>query len=260
MTPIPQAADVVVAGGAAMGSSVAYHLLADPAFSGRVVVVEKDPTYRLSASALSAASIRQQFSSAVNIRISLYGITFLRSIAEHLTVDGERPEIGLREGGYLYCATEAGAGVLRENQALQAEEGADILYLKPEELSARFPWLRVDDLAAGTWGRSGEGWFDGWGLLQALRRKARTLGAHYVTGEVTRVERDGERVVAVHLTDGTRIVCGALVNCAGSGGARLAELAGVPIPVAFVATLVITAVIAVVNGANRAGIAINRRH
>jgi glycine/D-amino acid oxidase-like deaminating enzyme len=197
-----------------------------------VVVVEKDPTYRLSASALSAASIRQQFSSAVNIRISLYGITFLRSIAEHLTVDGERPEIGLREGGYLYCATEAGAGVLRENQALQAEEGADILYLKPEELSARFPWLRVDDLAAGTWGRSGEGWFDGWGLLQALRRKARTLGAHYVTGEVTRVERDGERVVAVHLTDGTRIACGALVNCAGSGGARLAELAGVPIPVA----------------------------
>ena len=120
MTPLTDAtADVVIVGGAAMGSSVAYHLLADPGFSGRVVVVEKDPTYRRSASALSAASIRQQFSSPVNIRISLHGIAFLRAVGEHLAVDGERPEIGLREGGYLYCATAAGASVLRENHALQ---------------------------------------------------------------------------------------------------------------------------------------------
>ena len=67
-----------------MGSSTAYHLLADPAFKGRVVVIEKDPTYQLSASALSAASIRQQYSSAVNIRISLYGIQFLREIGDRL--------------------------------------------------------------------------------------------------------------------------------------------------------------------------------
>ena len=53
-------ADVVIVGGAVMGSSTAYHLLADSGFKGRVIVVEKDPTYQLSASALSAASIRQQ--------------------------------------------------------------------------------------------------------------------------------------------------------------------------------------------------------
>src|SRR3712207_2058343 len=94
--------DVVIAGGAGIGSSAAYHLLADPAFGGRVLVVERDPTYRRSASALSAASIRQQFSTAVNIRISLHGIAFLRSVGEHLAVDGERPDIGLKEGGYLY--------------------------------------------------------------------------------------------------------------------------------------------------------------
>ena len=120
-------ADVVIVGGAVMGSSTAYHLLADPGFKGRVIVIEKDPTYQLSASALSAASIRQQYSSAVNIRISLYGIQFLRNIGDYLGVDGDRPEIGLREGGYLYCASEAGASILAENQALQAAEGADIL-------------------------------------------------------------------------------------------------------------------------------------
>jgi FAD-dependent oxidoreductase domain-containing protein 1 len=224
-------ADIVIVGGAVMGSSTAYHLLANPGFKGRVIVIEKDPTYQLSASALSAASIRQQYSSAVNIRISLYGIQFLRSIGDHLSVDGDRPEIGLKEGGYLYCATEAGASVLAENQALQASEGADILYMDPPALKARFPWLNVDDLKAGTWGRSGEGWFDGWGLLQAFRKKARSLGADYVKGEVAEVEREGAKIVAVRLKDGTRIACGTLINCAGSGGRALAALAGLNIPV-----------------------------
>jgi glycine/D-amino acid oxidase-like deaminating enzyme len=224
-------ADVVIVGGAVMGSSAAYHLLADTGFKGRVIVVEKDPTYQLSASALSAASIRQQYSSAVNIRISLYGIQFLRSIGDHLAVDGERPEIGLWEAGYLYCASDAGAPVLAENQALQAAEGADILFLQPDELKSRFPWLNVEDLAAGTWGRSGEGWFDGWGLLQAFRKKARSLGAEYVKGEVAEVERDGGAVTAVRLKDGTRIACGTLVNCAGSGGRAIAAMAGLDIPV-----------------------------
>ena len=224
-------ADVVIVGGAVMGSSTAYHLLSDPGFKGRVIVIEKDLTYQLSASALSAASIRQQYSSAVNIRISLYGIQFLRSIGDHLAVDGDRPEIELKEGGYLYCASEAGAHVLVENQALQAAEGADILLLDPAALKARFPWLNVEDLEAGTWGRSGEGWFDGWGLLQAFRKKARSLGAEYVKGEVAEVEREGGRIVAVRLKDGTRIACGALVNCAGSGGRALAAMAGLEIPV-----------------------------
>src|SRR5215207_5449428 len=119
--------DVVIAGGAVMGSSVAYHLLADRAFRGRVLVVERDPTYRRSASALSAASIRQQFSTAVNIRISLHGIAFLREIGDRLAVGSERPDVGLREAGYLYRATAAGAGILAENHALQQAEGADIL-------------------------------------------------------------------------------------------------------------------------------------
>jgi glycine/D-amino acid oxidase-like deaminating enzyme len=114
---------------------------------------------------------------------------------------------------------------------LQAAEGADILLMDPDALKARFPWLNVEDLSAGAWGRSGEGWFDGWGLLQAFRKKARSLGAEYVKGEVAEVERDGHRVVAVRLKDGTRIACGALINCAGSGGRALAAMTGLDIPV-----------------------------
>ena len=226
-----EAFDVVIAGGAAMGSSVAYHLLEEPGFSGRVLVLDRDPSYRRSASALSAASIRHQFSTAVNIRISLHGIAFLRAIADRLAVGSERPDVGLREAGYLYCATAAGAGILAENHALQQAEGADILLMGPEALAARFPWLRTDDLACAAWGRSGEGWFDGWSLLQALRAKARALGAECRAGEVVAVEREGGRVTAVRLRDGARVACGALVNCAGSGGPALAQAAGIEIPV-----------------------------
>lgn len=225
------AQDVVIAGGAVTGSSVAYHLAAHPGFSGRILVIEKDPAYRFCASALSAASIRQQYSSAINIAISLHGIKFLRGIGETLMVDGEAPEIGLVEGGYLFLATEAGRDILNANHRLQAGMGADIVLLGPDGLKARFPWLNTEGLALGSFGVTGEGWFDGYGLMQAFRRKARSLGVEYRAATVTGVEREGNRVVAVRLDDGSRIACGTLVNAAGGGGPALARAAGVEIPV-----------------------------
>ncbi|MFO1150066.1 MAG: FAD-binding oxidoreductase [Alsobacter sp.] len=229
---LPASADILIVGGAVMGSSIACHLASDPAFQGSVVVVEKDPSYTFCASALSAASIRQQYSSRINILISLYGIAFLRDIGERLAVGDERPSIDLHEGGYLYLAQGEGAAILRDNQALQAECGADILLMDHEALARRFPWLSLEGVEIGTWGRSGEGWFDGWALMQAFRKKARSLGVTYVQGEVAQVDCEGHRVTGVRLASGARIACGALVNAAGaSGGREVAAAAGVTIPV-----------------------------
>lgn len=229
---LPASADVVIVGGAAMGSSVACHLAADPAFTGRIVVVEKDSTYQFSASALSAASIRQQYSSLLNIRISLYGIAFLRQIGERLAIDDERPAIDLHEGGYLYLGSGPGAQVLRENQALQASAGADILLMDQAALARRFPWLALDGIEVGAWGRSGEGWFDGWALMQAFRRKARSLGVTYVEDEVVGLHVRGSRVAGVRLAGGGTIACGVLVDTAGASGARrVATAAGVNVPI-----------------------------
>lgn len=231
MSPRSDSADVVICGGAAIGSSVAFHLASDPGFTGKVVVIEKDPTYRLAASALSAASIRQQFSSPVNIRISLHGIDFLRNIDRHLAVESEVPSIDLHEGGYLYLASAEGAAALAANQQVQAAEGADIALYAADMLRSKFSWLNVDDLACGTFGVSGEGWFDGWALLQAYRKKARSLGVEYRQGEVARYVVQGGFVQAVELADGSRIDCTAAVNATGTHGAKLAATAGVAIPV-----------------------------
>ena len=183
------------------------------------------------ASALSAASIRQQYSTAINVAISLYGIRFLRELGERLAVDGERPEIGLNEGGYLFLATPEGRAILEENHQVQVANGADILLLEPPLLLERFPWLNVEDIAAGTWGRTGEGWFDGYGLMQAFRRKARAQGVVYRAAAVTGLERNGSRVTKATLEDGSELSCGIVVNAAGAGGAAIAQAAGIEIPV-----------------------------
>jgi len=232
--------DVVIVGGAVMGSSVAYHLAADPQFTGRILVLEKDPSYARAATALSVSSIRQQFSSAINIEISLYGIRFLRQAGDLLAVGAHRPSVALCEAGYLFLATAAGERTLRDNHRLQTTLGADIVWHDAAALQARFPWLAVEGLAAGTWGRSGEGWFDGWSLMQAFKATARELGAEFRVGEVTGLVRRGAKITEVALADGGRIASGAVVNCAGRGGAAIARMAGVDIPVSAKKRMVFT--------------------
>ena len=121
--------------------------------------------------------------------------------------------------------------MLRENHAIQRDEGAEIALLARAELAARFPWLALDGVTLGSLGLKGEGWFDGYGLMQAFRRKARALGAAYVAAEAVGLERAGARIAAVKLASGERIACGTLVNAAGPWARAVAAMAGVPLPV-----------------------------
>jgi glycine/D-amino acid oxidase-like deaminating enzyme len=223
-------AQVVIVGGGVIGSSIAYFLRAsDPTVS--VTVIERDSSYARSSSALSAASIRQQFSTPLSIEMSLFGIAFLRKVGDLLEVDGVKPSIDLHEGGYLFLATSAGVATLRENHALQTSLGADISLLDRDTLKARFPWLNVEDLELGGFGESGEGWFDGYGLVQALRKKAQSLGARYVAAEVTGLVREGPRITHVVTKSGERYACDTIVNAAGAWARKLSAMMGIDIPV-----------------------------
>ncbi len=224
-------ADVVIVGGAIIGSSVATFLAGRPDFDGRILVVERDTTFRTSSTTLSAASIRMQFSTPLNVQISQFGVAFLKSLDRFLAVDGEVPEIDLVENGYLFLATEAGRATLEHNNAVQRELGVPVEMLTADELKARFDWLRTDDLAAGSLGLSGEGWFDAYALLQGFRRKARSLGVVERVGEVAEVLVDGERVGGVRLADGSEIEASWVVNATGPRAAEVAAMAGVELPV-----------------------------
>ncbi|SOC16466.1 NAD(P)/FAD-dependent oxidoreductase [Thalassospira xiamenensis] len=220
--------DVIIVGGAVIGSSAAWFLTGRDDFKGRVLVIEKDPNYEFCSTTLSAASIRQQFSTPINIEMSGFGIEFLRNLKRDLDPE---VDISFHEKGYLVLATESGRDILRQNHATQTKLGADIVWMEPDELAAKYPWMNTSDLAAACWGRTGEGWFDAYSLMQSFRKQARRQGADYIDGEVVEVLRDGDQVTGVVLKDGRRFGCGVLVNAAGTGGSKVARMAGLEIPV-----------------------------
>lgn len=222
---------IVIVGGGAIGSAIAAFAAADPAFRGRITVVERDPTYARASSALSASSIRQQFSTAINMAIGRFGIEYLRRADEHLTVNGIATGLGLVEPGYLFLASPAGMPVLARNHELQRAHGVDVELLDPTALQARFPWLSTEGVAQGSLGLRGEGWFDGHSLLQAFRRKARALGVTYLTGEAVDFDMRGDAIERVRLADGSALRADHVVNAAGPWAAQVAAWAGVDLPV-----------------------------
>ena len=232
MTDAKRKFDVVIAGGGIMGSSAAYWLASNPDFGGSVAVIEKDPSYAFSTTARSNSCIRLQFSTALNIEISKFGVQFLSRLPEYLTVGDERPDISYRECGYLFLATTPeGRDILLQNHATQRRHGVtEVIALTREELAGRFPWLNTEGVTAATLGLKHEGAFDPYSLLQAFKRKARSLGVTYLAEEVVGLRRTGRRVSAV-LTHAGSIECGTVVNAAGAWARGIAAMADIDLPV-----------------------------
>ena len=223
--------DVLVVGGGVMGASVAFWLTRmQPGLS--VLVVEQDPSFAHAATALSVASIRQQFTTAVNVQISRFGIAFIRDIAGHLGPQGEIGSLGLKENGYLFVTGNAdAAAVMRDAAAMQRGLGAGTQVLSPDQIKAKYPWLEVSDLLAGSFGPRDEGWFDNMGLLAGFRAAAKAQGARFVTDRVIGMDLAAGRVVAVVLERAGRVACGAAVNAAGTRAAHIMRMAGLDLPV-----------------------------
>jgi glycine/D-amino acid oxidase-like deaminating enzyme len=229
--PQHAAYDVVIIGGAIMGSSTAWWLT-QMGFTGRVLVIERDPTYEKAASSLSFSCIRQQFSTELNIRISQFGADFVQSLRQRMGGDDRVPELKIQNFGYLYLADDEGfADVLRANQKVQVAAGAGTRLLTPDEIKAEFPFMMVDDLVLGSLNTKDEGYFDGSTVFDWFHRKAREAGVEYVADEVVGLDVSGTKVTGVRLKSGRTVACGTVVNAAGTRGAKVAAMAGIEIPI-----------------------------
>jgi FAD-dependent oxidoreductase domain-containing protein 1 len=219
--------DIIIIGGAIVGSSIAYYLR-EEGFAGSIALIERDPQFTHSATTLSCASIRQQFSIPENIRLSQFTLGLFRRLKEEF---GEEADIGFHEKGYLILASEDGLPVLKANHDTQEAEGADILLEDAETLTRRFAWLSSEGIAAGAWGRTGEGWFDAHAMLTLFRKALRGKAIDFVQAAATGIEREGSRAASVFLDNGERHEAGIVVNAAGPNGGKVAALAGLALPV-----------------------------
>lgn len=219
--------DVLIVGGAIVGASVAW-FLREQGFRGTIALIERDPQFTHSSTTLSAASIRQQFSEAANIRLSMFTLSLLRDLKR---LFGEDADVGFREMGYLVLASDEGLPILQRNHEVQTSTGANIALEDAATLAKRYPWMSLEGVAAGALGLSGEGWFDAHALLTLLRRGLKTRDIDFITAEVSAIDVSNGLVRGATLADGTQFTCSRLVNAAGPAAGKVAGMAGLDLPV-----------------------------
>ena len=225
--------DVIIIGGAIMGSSVAWFLTDTDDFDGSVLVIERDPSYEFSSTAHTNSCMRQQFSAKLNVQISQFAADFVKNLPERIG-DDRVPAQTIQNYGYMYLAdTEAFADVLRENQKVQLEAGTETQLLGPDEIKARYPFYAVDDLTLGSINLKDEGYWDGGTVFDWWRRSAQDRGVEYIAGEVVAITKNAAqtRVESVTLANGDVISCGQVVNASGPRAVRTARMAGLDLPV-----------------------------
>jgi glycine/D-amino acid oxidase-like deaminating enzyme len=225
--------DTLIIGGAVMGSSTAYWLSENPDYDENILVIEPDPTYAQSSTALSEASIRHQFSQPVNIKLSMFATEFFSNFHDSVQVNGEAPELPFRETGYLFLATNDGMENLINNHEIQKECGAEVALLSPSEIRKRFPYMKIDDLEGGSLGIKHEGTLDAFSLMQGFKLRARHNGVEYLNNRVVSINIDENKnlVKEVKLDSGEILSCSRVINCAGPRAKWIAEMAGLGLPV-----------------------------
>jgi FAD-dependent oxidoreductase domain-containing protein 1 len=221
--------DVVIVGGAIVGSAVAYFLKRiDPACG--VAVVEPDSTYEFASTLRASGGARRQFSCPENIAMSNFSIDVIARADALLAVDGVSAQVEWRQGGYLFIVGAADVDTLRANHEVQREHGVTAHWLDTDALHARFPSMNLDGIAAGVH-TPDDGWCDPNGLLQGLRRKARSLGAQYVSDRVVGIDHHGGVARGVRLASGGALVAGCVVNAAGPWAKAISGMVGMPLPI-----------------------------
>jgi glycine/D-amino acid oxidase-like deaminating enzyme len=221
--------DVIMVGGGVMGCATAHYLLKADA-DLKVAIVEMDPTYEKSSSALSDGNTRIQFNIKENIQMSLYGLDVMENFAEEMAVGEQKPEIAFRQQGNIFLVDEESLAEAREGLELQQSLGCQVEWLSPDEISLRYPLINPVNCVGGTFGPL-DGVLDPYAVLIAYKDKAISMGAQFITAEVSVLLCENKRVRGVRLTSGDEVLARVVVNSAGAWATKLVKTIGIDLPV-----------------------------
>jgi sarcosine oxidase subunit beta len=224
MRSLPSSAEVVIIGGGIIGVSIAYYLAKNGADG--VLLLERGMLGE-GATGKCAGGIRTQFSTEINLRFSLVSLEVFKGFREEFGVDPEFHPVG-----YLFlAANERQWAILKESSQLITAMGLEAELLCPSEIGRRWPFLRVDDLAGGSYTER-DGYAGPHEVLQGFAKGARRLGAMLMEGvEVTEIRTKKGRVQIVETATGGRVATPVVINAAGSYAARVATMVGLDLPV-----------------------------
>src|SRR5215813_2973717 len=190
-----QKADVVIAGGGIVGSSIAWHLTA--AGSKSVLVIERESAQGKGSTGKSMGGVRAQFSTPVNIQMSLYSIPFYAKFEGALG----HPS-GYRDQGYLFLATKPShLDYLRANMDRQRKLGLEtVRMIEAAEIASMLPPLRSDDVLGGSFCTT-DGFVDPYSAMTGFMARAADQGATlWKKTEVVGISTDSSGIAGVATT------------------------------------------------------------
>jgi len=230
---VSETADVVIVGGGAVGVSAAYHLAV--AGAGRVLVLERADAVGTGSTGACAGGFRHQFSSRINIELSLASVPMILGFSE----DHGLP-LDVAQDGYLFLLRdEREREGFRRAAELQRSLGVDARSLTPAEAVELVPGIATDDLLGAAFCPD-DGIADPGGLTQGYATAARRAGAEIRLGsEVVEIALARGRAAAVRTADEI-IEAAAIVNAAGPWAGSIAASAGVALPLEPIPRMVVT--------------------
>jgi len=219
-----QTTEVAILGGGIVGSSIAYHLTA--AGCGDILVIERESSQGKGSTGKSMGGVRAQFSTAVNIQMSLYSIPFYAAFEDRLGHPCD-----YRAQGYLFCATsDQHLAYLRANQEKQIGLGLkNVRMLGADEIAAQFPEMRADDILGGSF-CSTDGFVDPYSAMIGFMTAATEHGAKIWKGAAVISIRRRQQSFDIETTQGT-VSARIVVNAAGAWAATVAKMVAVNLPV-----------------------------